>query len=522
MKTYSDFCRITTASEIEFEVLVSTFQTKAAIQLCRQRDNIEIYIKRVSKIEHIGAFTLEEAMQKFEKTETFCSFAAQNKGYRLFKFYISPEKRLYRFFDNSAEIIQSYQKYTVNKLKALYNVYQLSSADNLIPPSLFSEYIFYEKHNGLLPPDVKNLEKHIIDNSCQDTQTKYYSLINNDCNTPEKQYEIAEILYLAAHEERDKNRPVSAFEPGNPAAISKAYYSPALSWALKAIDQQYPSAYHFASKLIYLSGKDIKFNKSLILSLRLHAALLGNTSAQISLASEHASKRSSPELPNLVDYNPELAEFWFNLLIEKDDPEAYDSIALFYHRILNKDLRAASSYYQRLVDLGKEEYYGDLISCLIYSEDLDTCHVKLDELLRTEKIEILKKVFKSLLDYDKFIILRKNMKFEIAQRIVQLSDDISYYPYLAEEYHSTGDIPAFKRCIHSILASSNVDAISNAYNVFKKHIFLILNDIELEMEFIDNAKRLGNLKATSLIQNGYKKGIFGNWKHSKDWQNYSL
>ena len=521
MKSNNEFYHSSSCSS-EYEFLVSTCQTTEAVHLCK-KDGMDVYAKRVSKTERIYAASLKEASKKFETTDSYILFSAKNKDYLTFKFYISPDRRLHRFIDTPDEILEVYNHYGVSLLDYLLKHYELSLEDNTTPSSIFFDYFLQEKEE-LLPPDVKRLEKHIIDNCSEETRKKYNLLTEGVYAAPESQYRVAEILRRAALEERDKNRPILNFDYRCPvSSVTKAYYSPALAWALKAIESHYPPAYYLAAILIGQSWSEIKNSHLLEVTLVVHAAFLGDTDAQIALARDNATDSKSPELPYLVEYNPEYAKFWFEILIKKDDPKAYDSIALFYYRILNKDLHMANVYYQKLVNAGNEEVYGDLISGLIYEESFDSACNALDELLKTDNVQALKEAFQRLNSCDTYKKLSKrNVQYELSNRIVQLTNDIQYYPYLAEYYYSKGDTSAYKRYIHAILGSSDVKAISQAYNVFRKNLFLSMKDTSLEIELLNEAGRLGNPKATTILQKGYKKGLFGGWKHTRDWTYYNL
>ena len=196
---------------------------------------------------------------------------------------------------------------------------------------------------------------------------------------------------------------------------------------------------------------------------------------------------------------------------------------MFYYQILKADRQTANVYYQKLINLGKEKYYEDFILGSIFLNDFDSAYDALDRLMKTDNIQVMKDVFHELEYYDKFEKLNKReVKYDLANRILQINNDILYHAYIAEHHYLKGDLSAFKRCVHTILGSSNVEVVSKAYNIFKKNVFLRLNDISLEVEFVTEAEKLGNSKATTVLQKSFKRGLLGGWKHTRNWAHYDL
>ena len=164
-----------------------------------------------------------------------------------------------------------------------------------------------------------------------------------------------------------------------------------------------------------------------------------------------------------------------------------------------------------------------MIPGLVYANNVEACYEHLNNILEITDVSTLKKIFDSF-EFSKIFekLAKRDFKYELAQKIVQLDGDVLYQAYLAEAYYQKGDISAFRKCVHLILGSSSEKAISKAYNLFKKDIFTKLEDINLEMEFLACAQKLGNPRAAGVLHKGYKKGLFGGWKHTKEWNIFSL
>lgn len=497
-----------------YRILASTFQTASEVHLwqSRNKDNEEEYKKCVSQLESIRALTLKDAITKFYSSDAYILISSRNKGKKLYFFYQDLSSRLHRYFSSTREILALCN---INEVSRLYKTYQSFLAKGLTPPAnLITDFIYQENqydHSGLT---VEEATDYLLKRCSETTTKKYWELYNADCDdSPEIQFEIAKILLQASVEAQKNSHPHSSACQ----IILESHRAPALYWAIEAVNNNYLPAYAFEGMLIKNTSADINAYPALSFALLLHAALQGDLSAQQKLAFEHSLKETPLNLGRAVDYDIDLARFWYERIAEKDAPETYYDLATYYCEQLNNDYLGAITYYSKLVSLGIEKHYIDIIKNYMIIDDTAKAADVFTALLKTDDCVVLKKayqffskkVFKVLNDVD--------LEISMLNRIFELSNDREMHMYFAECYHRQGDKLSFKNSVYSILSSNDNILIAKAFNFFTQNVFANSDYIDLEIEYLNHANACGNKNAAIILNQCYKKGIWGKWKKTKKW-----
>ncbi|MCI8336878.1 MAG: sel1 repeat family protein [Peptococcaceae bacterium] len=242
--------------------------------------------------------------------------------------------------------------------------------------------------------------------------------------------------------------------------LLEEYRSPALFWAVKAVEQNYTPAYNTERMIIQQGARDVQGNIQLARALTFSAAKKGDLSAQDVLGFSYGSKDSDFNMSRLVEYNLAKSEYWYKRMEESADPKRFELLAKHYtYSNPEKAIYFIENALGQSAD--NHKYYVNLTECLCRINRLKECK-----------------------DYVEYIAQNE-------------SAEICYNTYVA--LHDT-------RCKNS--QGKNVAG------------WIIIDDIDLELSLLHRAASLNHEKAQVLLRERYKKTFMGAIKRSKTWNNF--
>lgn len=497
----------------KWRFLASTLQTSSEVYILRAKTNgnLEEYRKSVSQTITVSSCTKKEAALEVYDTDIYRQFKLSNPDVPIYLFWFDLLSHLHRYFHSAHEINDFYN---LQNIARLYKRYQFALSKGVTLDDLFYDFILQENFFDHDVTDLDSVTNYLLNNCNPDTRLAHDELYEKGAETPEDQYQLALLLLKAANEVQRK------MHPNSPACqiILESYRTPALYWAMEAVEQDYLPAFSLESMLVSTTSKDIAAYPALSLSLLVHAALSGDTKAQLSLAFNHTQTSTPFNSTKTVEYDLDLAKFWYTILESKDDPEAYHDLAIRYYERIEKDYVKANEYFLKLIGMGKLEYYYNLIRNYYRIGNLKLATEQINQLLDIDDSDLIISIYKKL-KMDVFLNPDTlDVEIRFCMRIIELSKSLEQQAHLAELLIRKGNIDACKTCIYSILGSNNEKAISYAYNLFAKELFDRLQDVALEIEFLKCALHAGNNKASCVLEKCYKRTLLGKWKRTRQWK----
>lgn len=250
--------------------------------------------------------------------------------------------------------------------------------------------------------------------------------------------------------------------PGSPICqwMLEEYRSPALFWAVKAVGQNYTPAYNTERSIVQAGARDVRANVQLARALAFSAAKKGDLSAQDTLGFEYQLKDPGFNLSRLVEYNLAKSEYWYKKVEESSDPKRFELLANHY---MYSNPEKAIYFIENAIGQSDDnhKYYSDLAACLGAVNRLKECR--------------------------------------------------EYVEYIAQ--NETSEI-----CYATYVRLHNTDCKNSRGE--KASIWIVIDDIDLELSLLRRAASLNHEKAQVLLSERYKKTFMGTIKRSKIWNNY--
>lgn len=321
------------------------------------------------------------------------------------------------------------------------------------------KYIKECNHSMKFDESINQIQNLIL-SACDDTTVKMIhslSIAEQEDHSPEVQDELSNVLLQAAnvlHKMQFPHSPACQW-------MMETYRSPALLWAIKAVEQNYIPAYN-TERIIVLDGaKDVSPNVQLARALAFVGAKRNNIQAQEALAFEYELDDAGFNMKRLVEFNLSKSQFWYSKIEESSDPDRHEILAKHYKF---SDPQKALLHYEKLLGLKKEnsKYYPDLIYCLCMLGRIPECKKYIGYVTQSEKAEVCFETYRTLNN-----------------------------------------------------ANCSSSAPENKINGLEA-----IDDITLEMALLKHASAFNHKQATIMLAERYRRSIFGKVKRTKAWGKY--
>ena len=291
--------------------------------------------------------------------------------------------------------------------------------------SQLEQIIKTQNENYTFDEENEEILNHILSNCSDESLREYKTLLKVETLThdPETQYELAEILRKMALELHRLEYPRSPICQW----FMEMYYSPALYWAIQAVNQNYLPAYNTERIIVELGGKDVKRNFELAKALLFKAAIEGDIEAQLKLAREYLKNNDKGHnfASKYVEYNPQEAAKLYYEIEKQQDPISYEDLAIYYKSINN--YKKSNEYFNKLIKLDDKnsEYHVDIIHNYLYMGDSHAAALDILSLIKNGNDDLLIQTYKRLHPHGWMQI-----------------DDIMIEKYLLDKLVSNGNLKA--------------------------------------------------------------------------------
>ena len=266
------------------------------------------------------------------------------------------------------------------------NINIISQWDKIIKEQN-SNYVFNEKTEEIL---------NCILSVCNDeTLKEYKSLLKVESLThdPKTQYELAKMLRemaLDLHRIEYPHSPICQW-------FMEMYYSPALYWAIQAVEQNYLPAYNTERIIVELGGKDVKSNFELAKALLFKAANEGDIESQLKLAKEYTKTINTfNSAGRYVEYDPREATNWYYKIEQQQDPVSYQDLAEYYKSVDN--YIKSNEYFNELIKLDdkNKKYHVDIIYNYLHMGNIHAAVSDILDLIEKNDDSLLTQIYQRL------------------------------------------------------------------------------------------------------------------------------
>ena len=214
------------------------------------------------------------------------------------------------------------------------------------------------QHNSCLKkPFDADFAERLVTVAAPDMMEQYTSLLKKaeQDSGGEAQNALAKFLIKIAN--KCQKILLDGFEPDYFLTGKDRFFAPALYWAIKAVEQNYPPAYKTEKNLVSWPSDDVKQDLILAKALLLKGVACSDNAALLELAEEYAYPHS---------------------------------------KIFPYDLSKANQYYRILIGQGQRELYPDYIYTLSLSGQLEQCKNEIKEAIKLKDGDISFSIFKKL------------------------------------------------------------------------------------------------------------------------------